>query len=106
MSPDPSWGKRADLDVLNRDIRRIDGPEKVTGRAVYTHDVRLPNMLYARALRLQTARAKINSVDVEAARLLPGVVHIHIEKEPGTEVRYSGDESVIAVVAALSLIHI
>lgn len=103
MSPDPSWGKRADLDVLNRDIRRVDGPEKVTGRAVYTHDVRLPNMLYARALRLQTARAKIDSVDVEAARLLPGVVHIHIEKEPGMEVRYSGDDSVIAVVAAESM---
>ncbi len=100
MSPDPSWGKRADLDVLNRDIRRVDGPEKVTGRAIYTHDVRLPNMLYARTLRLQTARAKINAVDVEAARQLPGVVHIHIEKEPGSEVRYSGDDSIIAVVAA------
>ena len=100
MSPDPSWGKRANLDVLNRDIRRVDGPEKVTGRAVYTHDVRLPNMLYARTLRLQTARAKINSIDVEAARALPGVVHIHIEKEAGSEVRYSGDDSVIAVVAA------
>jgi xanthine dehydrogenase YagR molybdenum-binding subunit len=100
MSPDPSWGKRADLDVLNRDIRRVDGPEKVTGRAVYTHDVRLPNMLYARTLRLQTARAKINSVDVEAARQLPGVVHIHIEKEAGSEVKYSGDDSIIAVVAA------
>ncbi|MFT6832672.1 MAG: xanthine dehydrogenase YagR molybdenum-binding subunit [Planctomycetota bacterium] len=99
---EPSWGKRADLDVLNRDIRRIDGPDKVTGRAVYTHDVRLPNMLYARILRHPVPRAKINSVDVDAARLLPGVVHIHIEKEPGSEVRYSGDDSVIAVVAAES----
>ncbi|QDV07534.1 putative xanthine dehydrogenase subunit D [Planctomycetes bacterium Poly30] len=97
---EPSWGKRADLDVLNRDIRRIDGPDKVTGRAIYTHDIRLPNMLHARILRHPVPRARINAVDVEAARRLPGVVHIHIEKEPGTEVRYSGDDSVIAVVAA------
>ncbi|MEM8709512.1 MAG: xanthine dehydrogenase family protein molybdopterin-binding subunit [Planctomycetota bacterium] len=96
---EPSWGKRANLDVLNRDIRRVDGPEKVTGRAVYTHDVRLPNMLYARVLKHPVPRAKIKSVDVEAARTLPGVVHIHIEKEPGSEIRYSGDDSIIAVVA-------
>ena len=28
-----AWGPRAELDVLNRDIPRVDGPEKVTGRA-------------------------------------------------------------------------
>ena len=33
---EPSWGKRSDLKVLNRDIPRIDGPDKATGRAVYT----------------------------------------------------------------------
>ena len=98
--PGPSWGKRADLDVLNRDIRRIDGPDKATGRAVYTHDVRLPNMVYARVLRHPVARAKIISVNVDAALALPGVVHVHIEKEDGSDVLYSGDDSVIAVVAA------
>lgn len=97
---DPTWGKRADLDILNTDIPRIDGPEKATGRAVYTHDVRLPNMLYARVLKHPVPRALIESIDASAARDLPGVVHVLIVKDEGDEVKYSGDESVLAVVAA------
>ena len=46
----PAWPARSELRVLNRDLRRVESPEKVTGRAVYTHDVRLPGMLYARLL--------------------------------------------------------
>ena len=30
---------------------RVDGPAKVTGAAVYTADIELPGMLYARVLR-------------------------------------------------------
>ena len=97
---DPSWGPRADLDVLNTDIPRVDGPVKVTGRAVYTHDVRPANMLHARVLMHPVPRATIKSIDASAARELPGVVHVLVVKEPGDEVRYSGDDAVLAVVAA------
>ena len=31
----PEWGKREDLQVLNKDIRRYDVEDKVTGRAKY-----------------------------------------------------------------------
>lgn len=97
---DASWGPRAELDVLNRDIPRIDGPDKVTGRAVYTHDVRLPGMLYAALVRYPVPRAKLARVEVSAAEALPGVVHVLQVKEAGDELRYSGDDSVIAVVSA------
>ncbi|MEC8495844.1 MAG: xanthine dehydrogenase family protein molybdopterin-binding subunit [Planctomycetota bacterium] len=97
---EPSWGKRADLDVLNRDIPRVDGPDKVTGRAVYTHDVRIPGMLYAALLRHPVPRALVESIDVSAAEALPGVVHVLQVKEAGDELRYSGDDSVLAVVSA------
>lgn len=97
---EPSWGKRADLDVLNRDIPRIDGPDKATGRAVYTHDVRLPGMLYAAILRHPVPRARIESIDVAPAEALPGVVHVLQVKDAGDELRYSGDDSVLAVVSA------
>ena len=96
----PSWGKRADLDVLNRDIPRIDGPDKATGRAVYTHDVRIPGMLYAALVRHPVPRARIESIDVSAAEALPGVVHVLQLKDAGDELRYSGDDSVLAVVSA------
>jgi xanthine dehydrogenase YagR molybdenum-binding subunit len=99
-SSEPSWGKRSDLDVLNRDIPRVDGPVKATGQAVYTHDVRLPNMLWARLLIHPVPRAEIESIGLEAASEMPGVVHIEALKEPGDAVRYMGDDAVLAVVAA------
>lgn len=100
---DPSWGKRSDLEVLNKDIRRVDGPDKATGRAVYTHDVRLPNMLHAAVLIHPVPRAQIRSVDTSAAEALPGVVHVMQVKEDGKDVQYSGDDAVLAVVAAETL---
>lgn len=97
---DPSWGKRSDLEVLNTDIRRVDGPDKATGRAIYTHDVRLPNMLHAAVLIHPVPRAQIRSVDTSAAEGLPGVVHVMQVKDNGKDVQYSGDDAVLAVVAA------
>ena len=99
---DPSWGKRSDLEVLNRDIRRVDGPDKATGRAVYTHDVRLPNMLHAAVLMHPVPRADIRTMDISAAEALPGVVYVLRVKEDGKDVQYSGDDAVLAVVAAES----
>lgn len=52
---------------------RSEALEKVTGRATYVHDMELPGMLYAKALHSTYARAKIVSIDVSAAKALPGV---------------------------------
>lgn len=52
---------------------RPDGVDKVTGRAVYGADVRLPGMLYGKVLRSPHAHARIRGIDVEAALKLPGV---------------------------------
>lgn len=71
-----AWPPRAEMRVLNTDIPRVDGPDKVSGVARYTHDVRLPGMVYARLLVSPMPRAKIAKLDVEAARKVPGVVHV------------------------------
>ena len=97
---EPAWGPREELEVLNRDIPRVDGPVKATGQAVYTHDVRLPGMLWARLLIHPVPRARIEAIDLEAARALPGVAYVEALKEAGDEVRYHGDDAVLAVVAA------
>ena len=52
---------------------RPDGVDKVTGRAIYGADVHLPGMLYGKVLRSPYAHARIRSIDVEAARQIPGV---------------------------------
>jgi len=67
-----AWPARSELEVLNKDQPRVDGPLKVTGRAVYTHDVRMPGMLYGRLLLCPVPRADV-SVDVAPALELAGV---------------------------------
>jgi xanthine dehydrogenase YagR molybdenum-binding subunit len=52
---------------------RVDGYERVSGSAVYPSDVNLPDTLYGAILRCPHAHAKVRSIDVSAARKLPGV---------------------------------
>jgi xanthine dehydrogenase YagR molybdenum-binding subunit len=59
--------------VLGGKLPRIDGPLKVSGRAVYTSDVSLAGMLYAVPVRSTIASGRIVSIDANAARKLPGV---------------------------------
>lgn len=56
---------------------RLDALEKVTGRAQYTADVRLPGMLYARILRPPARGATLKSVDTSAAVQVAGARVVH-----------------------------
>jgi CO/xanthine dehydrogenase Mo-binding subunit len=61
------------LKTVGRTTRRIDAVERVTGKAAYTRDVRLPGMLYARVLRSPHPHARVRSIDTSKAASLPGV---------------------------------
>ena len=50
--------------------------DKVTGRAEYTHTMRLPGMLHAKMFRSTVAHGRIKSIDTSAAKKLPGVLHV------------------------------
>jgi xanthine dehydrogenase molybdenum-binding subunit len=52
---------------------RPDGADKVTGRALFGADVRLPRMLYGAVLRSPHAHARIVSIDARRAEAAPGV---------------------------------
>ena len=60
-------------EVIGRSLPRIDGVNKVTGRAVFGADVRLVNMLHARYLSSPHAHAEIVTIDTSRAEALPGV---------------------------------
>src|SRR5438105_12756799 len=64
------WPKKRRL--LGTKVKRLDGPEKATGRAKYSYDVNRPGMLHGAILRSQYAHAKIKSLDTTAARKTPG----------------------------------
>ncbi len=63
-----------DFKVINKPFLRRDSVEKVTGRAKYAGDIRLPDMLYASILRPPAHGAKLTHVDTSAAEKIEGVL--------------------------------
>lgn len=59
--------------ILGQSEPRVDGFDKVTGRAKYTADVDLPGILWGKSLRSPYPHAKILQIDITAAKALPGV---------------------------------
>lgn len=59
--------------VIGTRLRRIDGIDKASGRAVYTDDIALPGMLHGKILRSPHPHARIVSIDTSEAESLPGV---------------------------------
>ncbi|HVA69222.1 MAG TPA: xanthine dehydrogenase family protein molybdopterin-binding subunit [Candidatus Binataceae bacterium] len=57
-------------------IKRREDPRLITGLGTYVDDVRIPGMLSAIIVRSPHAHAKINSIDLSAARKAPGVVAV------------------------------
>ncbi|HEV3230157.1 MAG TPA: xanthine dehydrogenase family protein molybdopterin-binding subunit [Solirubrobacteraceae bacterium] len=57
-------------------IKRSEDPRILTGAGRYVDDIKLPGMLHAAFVRSPLAHARVLSVDVEAARALPGVVAV------------------------------
>ncbi|HEY6315250.1 MAG TPA: xanthine dehydrogenase family protein molybdopterin-binding subunit, partial [Streptosporangiaceae bacterium] len=57
-------------------IKRSEDPRILTGAGRYVDDIKLPGMLHAAFVRSPMAHARVLSVDVSAARELPGVVAV------------------------------
>ena len=102
---------------VGKSVPRLDGREKVTGRAVYCVDVQLPGMLYGAVLRSPYAHARILRIDTDEAKKAAGVKVVVTGKDvPYTfgemlkdqpflamdRVRYVG-EPVVAVAAESEL---
>jgi len=67
------WRPPKDGYIGKSGLRPKEASEKVTGRAIYTSDVYLPGMLYAKVFRSPYAHARIKSMDSSKAEALPGV---------------------------------
>lgn len=76
---------------------RKDAQEKVTGQAMYVHDMELPGMLHAKCLHSPHAHAEIISIDTSAAEALPGVKAVVTGKDAPYRVGlYMVDKNLIA----------
>ena len=59
--------------LVGKPLKHSDAYDKVTGRAKYTGDLKLPGMLHARILRPPSHGAKLVSADLSAAEAMEGV---------------------------------
>lgn len=62
-----------EFKVIGKPAKRVDGRDKVTGRAMYAGDIRRPGMLHARMLRPPMHGATRKSLDVSKAKAMEGV---------------------------------
>ena len=72
----PTVATKPKHDSVGVSIPRVDAADKVTGRAVYTGDVALPNMIHGKILGAAVAHGRIKRIDTTRARALPGVLAV------------------------------
>src|SRR6186997_3388340 len=58
---------------VGRSVERLEAWLKVTGRAEYVHNLRLPGMLYGKIFRSTVAHGRIKRIDTSVARAVEGV---------------------------------
>src|SRR3982751_1847791 len=62
-----------ETNQVGRSVPRLEAWLKVTGRAEYVHNLRLPGMLYGKIFRSSVAHGRIKRIDASAARAVAGV---------------------------------
>ncbi len=92
-----------ELNFVGKSWKRKDGPDKVTGRAMFSQDVKLPGTLVGRILRSPHPHARIISIDTCKAKALDGVKGvITVDDTKGIKhgfvetPRYPADQEVLA----------
>lgn len=96
--PDYTWPDAKHRNLIGQPVSRVDAPQKVSGQARYTSDVKRPQMLYGKILRCPYAYARVVSIDTTAAQKMPGVKVVHIIQGAGATIYWAGDD-VVAVAA-------
>jgi len=113
--PDP-----APTAAVGAPVKRVDAPDKVTGRAVYLDDMVVPGVLHAALVFPGCAHAVLRGVDASAARSMAGVRSVLTADDipgenqvgvidadqpllPFNGIRYEGDAVAIVVAETAAL---
>jgi xanthine dehydrogenase YagR molybdenum-binding subunit len=86
FEPEP-WTAETALDVVGQCVPRMDALEKVTGRAIYTADIRRAGMLYAAIVRAPIAHGRVVELDLLPSLEIPGVRAV-LQREDVEDIRY------------------
>jgi len=72
VKPKPASAHR----IVGKPVPRFDIPGKVTGKAMYVQDLRLPGMVHGRIVRPPQYGATLASLDDSKAKAVPGVLAV------------------------------
>jgi isoquinoline 1-oxidoreductase subunit beta len=73
---EPALKDPKDFRIVGTPVRRVDGPEIVSGRATYGLDARVPGMVFAAVARCPVAGGKASRFDAAKAKKIPGVQEV------------------------------
>jgi CO/xanthine dehydrogenase Mo-binding subunit len=68
--------KTVSVGQIGRSLPRVEARAKVTGRAEYVHNLRLPGMLWAKIARSTVPHGRIRHIDTSAAQATHGVYSV------------------------------
>jgi CO/xanthine dehydrogenase Mo-binding subunit len=93
--------EKRNFSVVGNSVARVDGADKVTGRAKYVADLDIPGMIEGKFLRSPYAHARIRSINTTEAEAMPGVVAVLTSKDLDDIGHYMGrgknkDQPIIA----------
>jgi CO/xanthine dehydrogenase Mo-binding subunit len=85
-------------EMIGKSVKRLKALEKVTGNAMFVHDMEVQGMLYAKMKLSPHAHAKIVNIDTSKAERLPGVWTVLTGKDLPYKVGlYLVDKDILAV---------
>lgn len=86
----PSWP--TNTKYISQDTKRVDAPEKVTGRARYASDIQANGWLYGMILRSKWPAAKVSAINLDKALQVPGIKAAITVSDGERTIRFYGEE--------------
>ena len=72
----PKIKEAKDFKIIGKYNKRLDVPERVTGKAIYGIDIDVPGMVYACILHSPSLHGKVASIDDTATKKVKGVLQV------------------------------
>lgn len=68
-------------NTIGKSLPRVDARDKVTGEALYSGDLSMPDMLHMKILFSDRPHARVVSIDTSQAEAAPGVIAVYTAKD-------------------------
>lgn len=74
------------MSFIGKSVKRLEDKRFITGKGKYTDDIKLVGMTHAHIVRSPYAHAKVDGIDISAAREHPGVVAVFVGSDIDTAI--------------------